>query len=300
MFAAEERTLTATPVNASNVAILEAAINPDPNPAKGGGDITVVGETALLPETGPEGTLADIELNHSGTISRYVVREGDTLSVIAKMFGVSNNTIVWANNIKGGVIRPGDELVILPISGVRHTFAKGDTLASVAKKYKADLGEILQFNGLTSDSVVALGDVVIIPDGEITAPVPSRNVRVRGAAGPDLSGYFLRPIVGGKKSQGLHGYNGVDLVSYLGAPILASAGGEVIIARDSGWNGGYGKYVVVAHQNGTQTLYAHLSGLLAYTGKEVIRGEILGYMGSTGRSTGTHLHFEVRGAKNPF
>lgn len=304
LFAADEETLSASTVNAANVAILEAAVNPDPNPAKGGGDITVVGATALLPETGPEGTLADIEDYRSGTISRYVVRQGDTLGVIAKMFGVSVNTIVWANNIRGGVIKPGDELVILPISGVRHVFAKGDTLASIAKKYKADLGEILQYNGLSEDSALALGDVIIIPDGEIALPpLPSpagRAARLRGAGGPDYGGYYLRPIIGGRKTQGLHGFNGVDLASYLGAPILAAASGQVIIARESGWNGGYGKYIVVAHDNGTQTLYGHLSALLAYSGKHVERGEVIGYLGSTGRSTGPHLHFEVRGARNPF
>lgn len=305
--AAGTETAAASSANAQNIDLLTAALNPDPNPAKGGGDITIVGGLALLPETGPEGTLADIEENQSGAISRYSVHQGDTLSSIGKMFGVSVNTIIWANNIKGGAIKPGETLIILPISGVSHTFAKGDTLQSVAKKYKADLGEILQYNGLSENSALSVGDVIIIPDGEIAlppAPSPFRGLgrpaHLRGAGGPDYEGYYLRPVIGGRRTQGLHGYNGVDLASYLGAPILAAANGEVIIAREGGWNGGYGNYIVIAHQNGTQTLYGHLSSLLSYEGKHVFRGEIVGYMGSTGRSTGPHLHFEVRGARNPF
>lgn len=299
LFSSEPEKAVAAVVTSQNAPVLAAALNPDPNPAKGGGDITIVGGSALLPEAGPEGTLADIEENHSGTISLYVVREGDTLAAIAKMFGVTVNTIAWANDLRSGLIRPGDVLVILPISGVRHTVVKGDTLASIAKKYKADLGEILQYNNLGEGTVLAAGEVIIVPDGELAPPTLAR-VSVRGAGGPSYEGYYLRPLIGGRKTQGLHGYNGVDIASYYGAPILASADGEVIIARDTGWNGGYGKYIVIAHKNGTQTLYAHNSQNIVWQGMHVVRGQIIGYVGSSGRSTGPHLHFEVRGAKNPF
>jgi len=303
LFAEEaEAEVTASVVNSQNVGLLEAAVNTDPNPAKGGGDITVIGGVALLAENGPEGTLADIEDSRNESISIYVVREGDTLAAIARMFGVTTNTIVWANDIKRGVIKPGQTLIILPISGVRHTVAKGDTIQSIAKKYKADLEEILQFNGFEPDVKLAIGDTVIVPDGEIAPPpvIARTTSKLRNAGGPEYSGYYMRPIIGGRRTQGLHGYNGVDLASYLGAPIFASASGDVIIAKSGGWNGGYGNYIVIAHANGTQTLYSHLSSLAAYAGKKVERGEIIGYMGSTGRSTGTHLHFEIRGAKNPF
>ncbi len=296
-----EENLTAV-ITSQTVSVLQAAVNPDPNPAKGGGDITVVGGSALLSETGPSGTLADIEENHSGTISIYVVREGDTIGAIAKMFGVSVSTIAWANDVRGGAIRAGQTLIILPISGVRHIVARGDTLQSIAKKYKAEVDEIAGYNGISAGTHLAVGEVVLVPDGEMapTAPSASRTAQLRGAGGPDYAGYYLRPIIGGRKTQGLHGYNGVDLATYLGAPVLASASGSVIIARDSGWNGGYGKYIVVAHENGTQTLYSHLSAVSVLSGKSVTRGEIIGYVGNTGRSTGPHLHFEVRGAKNPF
>ena len=302
LFAEEaEAEAASSPVNSQNVWLLAAALNPDPNPAKGGGDITVVGGAALLSETGPEGTLADIEENQNGNISIYVVREGDTLGAIAKMFGVTTNTIAWANDVSRGLIRPGQTLIILPISGVRHTVVKSDTIQSIAKKYKADVNEIIQYNHLAADITLAVGDIVIVPDGEIAAPPSAgRAAALRGAGGPVYEGYYLRPLIGGRKTQGLHGYNGVDIATYLGAPILASAAGDVIISRDSGWNGGYGKYVVIAHDNGTQTLYAHNSQNIVIAGQRVVRGQIIGFVGSTGRSTGSHLHFEVRGARNPF
>jgi murein DD-endopeptidase MepM/ murein hydrolase activator NlpD len=102
------------------------------------------------------------------------------------------------------------------------------------------------------------------------------------------------------RTQGIHGYNAVDLAAAHASPVRAAAAGEVIVSKSSGWNGGYGNYIVVRHGNGTQTLYAHLSSNVVGVGAFVAAGERIGYMGSTGRSTGTHLHFEVRGATNPF
>jgi len=300
IFGGEKEAVVTQGNNSQNMALLQAALNPDPNSAKGGGDITIVGGTALLPESGPSGTLAEIEEQNSGQISVYIVRSGDSLSQIAKMFGVSVNTIIWANEIKGSVIQEGQRLVILPISGVRHTVKEGDTLQTIAKKYKADLREILQFNDLSAETKLAVGDTVIIPDGELEIPARPSSRVVKGSGGPSYAGYYIRPVVGGRKSQGLHGYNGIDLAAPQGTPILASAAGEVIISRNSGWNGGYGKYIVISHGNDTQTLYAHMSEVIVPTGIFLVKGQVIGYVGNTGKSTGSHLHFEVRGAKNPF
>jgi LysM repeat protein len=301
-----ERPQPASVLNSQTMPLLQAAMNPDPNPAKGGGDITIVDDEALLSEAGPSGTLANIEEGHgNGQISIYVVREGDSLSGIAKMFKVSVNTIVWANDIKGGLIKPGQTLVILPVSGVRHTVAKGETLASIAKKYKGDLEEITGYNSLKSDAVLAVGDVIVIPDGEISSPsqvVRSSGVTspLRGVAGPTYEGYYMRPISGGSRSQGLHGFNGVDLAAPRGTPVYASAAGQVVVSLSYGWNGGYGQYIVIQHANNTQTLYAHLSANLVGAGMSVAQGQVIGSVGNTGKSTGPHVHFEIRGAKNPF
>lgn len=284
---------------------LRAAVNVDPNPAKGGGDITITGGVALVSEIGPSGTSADIEVARPGAdkISIYVVREGDTLSQIAELFGVSTNTVVWANDLRrGNVIRPGETLVILPVSGIRHTVVKGDTLKTIVNKYKGDMVEVLEFNGLTENSALAVGDIVTVPYGQApqTVSAVSASSVATGSGGPSLSGYFLRPLVGGRKSQHIHGYNAVDLAAPNGTSVLASASGEVIISRSYGYNGGYGQYIVVRHPNGTQTLYAHLSQNYVFAGETVVQGQVIGAVGNTGRSTGAHLHFEIRGAKNPF
>ncbi|KKW46945.1 MAG: Peptidase M23 [Parcubacteria group bacterium GW2011_GWB1_57_6] len=101
-------------------------------------------------------------------------------------------------------------------------------------------------------------------------------------------------------TQGLHGWNGIDFGAPRGTPIRAAADGTVIIARAGGWNGGYGNYIVLQHANGTQTLYSHNSSNAVGMGQAVTQGQVIGYVGATGRVTGTHLHFEVRGAANPF
>lgn len=290
--------------NSQTLPLLRAALNTDPNPAKGGGEITIVGGSALLPDTGPSGTLADIDDRpQSDQISIYVVRQGDSLSQIADMFDVSASTIVWANNIKSGTqIQPGQTLIILPISGVRHVVKSNDSIGSIAKKYKGDVEEIMLYNGFTEDTILVVGSVVVVPDGELGGPaytIRKSNV-VWGTGGPLYSGYYIRPVAGGRRSQGLHGYNAVDLAAPAGSPILAAAAGDVIISRDYGWNGGYGTYVVIRHSNGTQTLYSHNSSNIVYAGQSVVQGQVIAYVGSTGKSTGSHVHFEVRGAANPF
>jgi LysM repeat protein len=292
--------------------LLKAATNVDPNPDKGLGDSIQTSDNAMLAHTGPSGTAADIASSTpSDRISIYVVRPGDTLSVIAAMFGVSVNTIIWANNLSGPTsVRVGDTLIILPISGVKRTITKGDTLASIAKKYGADANEIAQFNGLDPQESLAIGSTLIIPGAEVAA-APAKTTIKKGATGtirePYLGGggsaqpgYYGNPIPGALVTQGIHGWNGIDLGAARGTPIHASAGGSVIVARGGGgWNGGYGNYVVITHNNGTQTLYSHMSSVGVSLGQSVSRGQVIGYVGSTGMSTGAHLHFEVRGAANP-
>ncbi|MCK6462719.1 MAG: peptidoglycan DD-metalloendopeptidase family protein [Candidatus Pacebacteria bacterium] len=293
--------------NLQTMPLLESSLSYEVSNHKGGGEIAIVNNNSLLPESGPLGTMADVEeLNSDWQINVYVVREGDTLSQIAQMFGVSVNTIIWSNDIsRGSSIKPGQTLVILPITGVKYEVKKGDTLKSIAKKLNSDVDEIIKFNGLDADGQLAVGETIIVPNGEMPAPSAPKTTRpgsnpYRGGSGPSYAGYYMKPIAGGVKSQGLHGYNGVDLANSCGTPVLASASGDVIISKAAGWNGGYGNYIVVSHSNGTQTLYSHLSTNIVYPGWRVSQGQVIGYVGSTGKSTGCHLHFEVRGAKNPF
>jgi len=295
---------TASVVNSQTITLLDAPTNTNPLAGVGGGETTYVENSALLPVVGPLGSLADAieEQRRSDQISIYVVREGDNLSQIAELFGVTTNTIIWANDIKrGGLIKEGQTLIILPVTGVEYTVKKGDTIAGIAKKFKGDVDEILQFNDMGDGTALVVGENIIIPGGEFDTPTYVTKSYTTTVSDSRYAGYYIRPINGGRKSQGLHGYNGVDLAASAGTPVLASASGDVIISRSWGWNGGYGNYIVIKHPNGTQTLYSHLSKNIVQAGWHVIQGQVIGYIGSTGRSTGPHLHFEIRGGpRNPF
>ncbi len=297
-------------IPASNTPVLAAATNSDPNPDKAlTGTIHTSGDKALIAYSGPSGTIADVASSTApDSISVYVVRPGDSLSDIAEMFNVSVNTIVWANNLKSRTdVHPGDTLIILPVSGVERTVVKGDTLKSLANKYNADANEIAQYNGLDPDAPLEVGSNIIIPGGELvvtptstSAPV-RQTVRTIGGDGPIITGYYSNPLPGGILTQGLHDGTAVDIGAARGTPIHAAADGTVIIARDNnGWNGGYGNYVVITHSNGTQTLYAHMKATAVAPSQSVVSGQVIGYVGMTGRTTGPHVHFEVRGAANPF
>lgn len=243
----------------------------------------------------------NIEYPTNDTISVYEVKKGDTIGMVAELHGVSKNTIMWANDLKSEKLTPGDVLVILPITGVRHTVKSGDTVSSIAKKYKGDTSDIAKYNGIAADAKLAVGDIVLVPEGEIAAVAvkgkPSTSV---SSPNSTPSGFFTRPLVGGRKTQGIHGNNGVDIAALIGTPVLAAADGQVIVARNSGYNGGYGDMIIIKHNGNIQTVYAHLSSVGVATGQYVSKGQTIGAVGNTGRSTGPHLHFEVRGAKNPF
>ncbi|MCK9351329.1 MAG: M23 family metallopeptidase [Candidatus Paceibacterota bacterium] len=295
-------------INSQNMLLAEATRNPNLNQENDEiGSIAAMEGSALSAVRSVSSANSDKPINSGDQISVYVVKEGDTLSQIAKMFGVSENTIRFANDIsRGGSIRPGQQLVILPVSGIQYTIKKGDTISKIAKNYSADAQEIRDFNGI-DDASLAIGDTIIIPNG-VEAPKPASVVTsvkkfisniISSDSGVQTSGYFVRPAKGGK-TQGIHGHNGVDFSGRGGLSVVAAASGKVLISLSSGYNGGYGKYVVIAHPNGTQTLYAHLSANFVSAGESVTQGQLIGNIGNTGLSTGPHLHFEVRGAKNPF
>ncbi len=301
----------AEPQNSQNIAFLEATPSLDPDKAVGGGDINM-SDTAFSPEVSPSGqTIAEIEAaNHQGKVSLYVVRKGDTLPQIAKMFDVTVSTIQWANDLgRKDALRTGQTLVILPVNGIQHTVQKGETLSGIAKKYEGNVDEIMAYNDLRKDDDLKVGDEIVVPGGvdavvetpksvkkSITKSTRSRTI----AQYPSYEGYYTHPFpTMVRKSQKIHGVNGVDLAGKTGEAILAAADGVVVISR-SGWNGGYGKYIIIEHSNGTQTVYGHMNALYVEEGMRVRSGQKIGENGNTGRSTGPHLHFEVRGAKNPF
>lgn len=267
----------------------------------------------LSPEMAAENQSSSIE-DHNTQISVYVVRSGDTISGVAKMFKVSVNTVLWANDLTSrSVLQQGQTLVILPVTGITYTVKKGDTIQGIAKRFGADVSDILNYNDLTLASPLSVGSQILLPDAELSAPVAPVAVSGKkkltvgnepvldGPGWPAFPGYFACPIPGSRVSQQLHGHNGIDLAASRGTPIRAAAAGTVIINRSNGaWNGGYGNFVVIMHGNSTQTLYAHMSKSTVTSGQSVSQNQIIGYVGMTGLTTGPHLHLEVRGAQNPF
>lgn len=295
-------------VSAISLSLLSAKAAPPEFRGENESLLYMTQDSSLVSPQNPLGTLSSN--SNRDRIILYRVQDGDTPSSIAKSFDISLNTLLWANNLRSpNLIRVGDELVILPVSGIKYEVKKGDTIDSIAKKFRGDRDEILEFNGLGIDDSLMVGAEIIIPDGEAPAPISSSPIVRNVSSLPEYAGYYLRPILGGRNSRatrsnphGIHGNNGVDLANTCGSPVLASAPGQVIVAKVYNYNVkfGYGNYVVINHPNSTQTLYGHLSKVLVSSGQAVDRGNAIGLVGSSGNSTGCHVHFEIRGARNPF
>lgn len=302
------KSITVNRLNSQNIPLPIVAVNIDPNPEKKYEIIPVVGGKTLASDLAS----ANVSQNDSNIISVYIVRDGDTIESIAKMFGVSANTIIWANDLSGRKdIKIGDSLTILPVSGIKYSVKKGDTIETIAKKYNADIDEIYKFNDLDKSTKLSIGMSIVIPDAELSYGstgvvralngmiVPDDPLLVNVRKLVDLEDYYSCPVTG-RLTQGLHGRNSVDLGAPIGTPVHASVDGAITVSKNSGWNGGYGNFVVISHQNGTQTLYAHMQKSIVSVGDKVKTGDTIGYVGVSGMTTGPHLHFEVRGAKNPF
>lgn len=246
---------------------------------------------------------------NNGDIVEYEVVSGDNISSIADKFNVSVDTILWANDLNSkSSIKVGQKLVILPVSGISYKVKSGDTLSGLSTRFNVTERDIVGFNKTDGDKLI-VGESIIIPGGKISVQsvVNTKTNTNQGKTGNTSSknstitaGSMIRPI-NGVKTQGVHGNNGVDFGAHIGTPIYAALGGVVTLIRGGdAWNGGYGNYIVIKHSNGTQTLYAHLSSIGVNQGQNVDKGQTIGKSGNSGQSTGPHLHFEVRGAKNPF
>ena len=233
----------------------------------------------------------------------YTIKEGDTLTGLSEKFDVSVDTIKWANNdVDWKRLKPGTSIKIPPVTGLVYKVKPGDTIYSIAKKFESSEQAIVDFpfNTFSDDETFALvaGQTLIVPDGVMpdeVAPVAPRfaNVFTPDAGAVTATGTFVWPAFG-RITQGFRWYHpAVDIANRDGGAILAADAGEVQVA---GWsNVGYGNHVIISHGNGYTTLYAHLSSIAVVAGQRVARGSTLGQMGSTGRSTGTHLHFEIHG-----
>lgn len=279
-----------------------------------------IGGTAIMKPNIPPGTSIDRNYRTIATSSvksdrkdiiEYTVKPGDVVGGIADRYGISVRTILWANDLSyNSYIRPGDTLKILPVSGVLHTVSPGDTLQGIANKYDAQVDKIMKYNELENQTI-NVGQELIVPDGEKTRtetqdetsevqtteveenPVQQATSPSRSVNTPAGSGYIWPTTVHNITQYFGLRHTGLDIAGPRGTDILASKSGRVV-RSSCGWNGGYGCYVVIDHGGGVRTLYAHNYRLYVSRGERVTQGDTVAAMGSTGRSTGPHTHFEVR------
>lgn len=230
----------------------------------------------------------------------YTVQKGDTLSTVAEKFGISDDTIRWANDLTSDDLAIGDELKILPVTGMLHKVAKGDTVQTIAKKYDTEAQKIADFpfNDFANPETFSLveGQLLVVPDGIKPEEQQTFKRQVYLVQGPVsiTSAGFTWPLRGAVSQFASWYHMALDITSPVGTPIVAAQSGKVTLASAGTWDGGYGTRVVIDNGAGMSSNYAHLSGLNVSAGDDVVAGKtVIGWVGLTGRTTGAHLHFEI-------
>ncbi len=218
-------------------------------------------------------------------IETHVVRPGESLWTIASKHNINIDTLIGANDINDmNQIMPGDELTILPVRGIMYRIGPGDSFSDLISKYDLDKETVMQANNIRNPERLSQGENIILPGAK-----PEFGYQDR------LNQMFVRPVEGRISSPfgprwGRH-HDGKDYAVPIGTPVKAAGGGRVVYV---GWSSGYGNTVIIEHQQGMRTLYAHLNSFNVSSGQRVNRGQVIARSGNTGRSTGPHLHFEVR------
>ncbi len=270
-------------------------------------DLNIISGSVLQPQSPPflisGKALADLIGTSDGKreIEEYVVVEGDTMAGLANKFGITADTIAEANNLTiKSKLKPGQTLIILPVSGLVHFVKNGETLSKIAIIYKAKPQDIIESNDVGSDgSAIFAGDILVVPGG-----IKPKSAVIKTYPQVAVSKtYFMIPIANAKKTQGLHWFNAVDFSNgSCGGPVVASAVGTV---QKIGTGSVSGNYINIIHSNGVVTYYGHLAKFAVSSGQVVNQGQIIGYIGHTGLTipageAGCHVHFDVRFSVNPF
>lgn len=297
---------------AATVQVSSASITPSPvtmtanaNLGRSRGDDTI-SRQAVPHTTFPARPRAEV-ITHT-------VQQDETLWTIAAQYNLAPETVAWSNReaIQDApwLIRPGLQLFILPVNGIYHTVREGDTPQNIAETYGVDPSVLYnEWNDLEEGDALEEGQLLVVPNGqdeeiawEPPQPAPSQprynyQYSASSAAAPSPNNWFILPT-GNRLVSGWYfrdprnpTHIGLDYKCHMGDPLYAADSGVVTIA---GWNGGYGILVELDHNNSFITRYGHFSQLAVGAGQAVRQGDLLGYCGSTGWSTGPHLHFEIR------
>ncbi|MGI6565903.1 MAG: M23 family metallopeptidase [Firmicutes bacterium] len=295
---------------ANDVQELAAVLSSDSGPAVSLGEIDILpagdGETSEELPVDAVTLAAGVEANaqqaeqaaeeapepEKPAVLTHVVARGQTLWDIAKIYGIHIDTIVAANGISDPQrLQVGQELTILSIDGALHTVRTGDSVWSIARAYQVKTQDIVEANNLSDPSSLKVGQQLLIPGAQAVAAqryqLIGPNGQLRRAfdwpARARISSRF------GSRWGSMH--YGLDIAIPIGTPVRAAADGRVTW---SGARGSYGNLVIIDHGQKVETRYAHNSRLAVKAGDTVKRGQIIAYSGNTGRSTGPHLHFEIR------
>lgn len=231
----------------------------------------------------------------------HTIAEDETAESIAERYGISLNTVLWANNLRArDILTVGDKLTILPTTGVLHIVKSGDTIEGLADLYGVRGLDIATYNGLEDSGKLSISQKLIIPDGAVSSPVaaprivPPGKVAATDPASPGVDpkgADWVWPTTTHHISQGFRwGHTGVDLDNDY-QPVYATRAGKTAF---TGWLGGYGNLIILDHEDGFTSYYAHLSKFTVSKGQAVTAGANIGVVGDTGRSSGPHLHFEIR------
>jgi murein DD-endopeptidase MepM/ murein hydrolase activator NlpD len=226
-------------------------------------------------------------------IKKHVVSQGETLSTIARQYNIDVDTLLSANPNVNERLDVGQELAVLPAKGVLYVVNKGDTLSCIASTYGVDARIIQEVNKKRDDNLV-IGEKIFLPGAKTLTSVDPAVARSQNPVSRGNNNRIVWPTTGeisspfGYRWGRLHA--GVDIANDMGTPIRAAMAGRVTYAA---WCDGYGNMVMIKHNQGYETLYGHLLQYIVEKGQVVQSGQVIAYMGSTGNSTGPHLHFEV-------
>ncbi len=264
--------------------------------------VKTAGLREVLVEDEEGNLIKKIQPRKRDSIITYIVKSGDNISKIAHKFDLKVSTVLWANDLTiKETLRVGQKLRVPQTDGIFYKVQKRDTLGEIAKAHQIGLDKILAYNNLKQHSKLKVGQDVFLPAAQRMF-IPQKPPPTAGRPGSRYArvesiGFRLRRPTKGILTQGFRrGHYALDISNKRNTPIYAAADG-VVVKSATGWNYGYGKYVIIDHGNGVETLYAHNNLLKINAGEQVKAGELIALMGNTGNvwgPTGIHLHFEVR------